>query len=260
MREVGPGSILLASLLLAGAWMPVGALGQAPAQGASRAWLRDDLAALGDTDRTPGERLACAQRLIAASGDPETARRVGESLGGELGAGKPASLLLRALSQSPTPPGALYEPLAKRLRDVPARERPEVLAALSAYRTRDAASLILQEASLADDDAVRTGAFQALVRLSGRDDLGLDVRAWQRWLEDARGLSEGDWRAALLAAHLDRGARLEQFGDETTQRLTDSLRRMHLALPEEQRSEFLASLLRDDLRSVRDVGFELVNR
>ncbi len=260
MREVGPGPILLVSLLLAGAWMPVGALGQAPAQAASRAWLRDDLAALGDVDRTPGERLACAQRLITASGDPETARRVGEALGGELGTGTPASLLLHALAQSPTPPLALYEPLAKRLQGVVAREKPEILAALSAFRTRDAAGLILQEASLADDDAVRAGAFQALARLSGRDDLGLDVRAWQRWLENARGLSEGEWRAALLAAHLDRGARLEQFGDETTQRLTESLRRMHLALPQEQRSEFLASLLRDDLRSVRDVGFELVNR
>ncbi len=260
MREVGSRSVVAGIVLLAGAWMPLGALGQAPAQAASATWLKDDLALLADADRSLAERSACAQRLIAASADRQTAQRVAEVLAGAQSAGNAASLLLQALSQSPAPPATLYQPLAKRLQSAPAREKPALLAALSAYRTREAATLLLQEGSLSSDPAVQVSAFDALARLSGRDDLGVDVHAWERWLQDARRLSDPQWHAALLTAHLDRGGRLELLRDETTQRLTESLRRMHLALPDADRSEFLASLLRDDLRAVRDLGFELVSR
>ncbi|NRA58403.1 MAG: hypothetical protein HRU13_09860 [Phycisphaerales bacterium] len=106
----------------------------------------------------------------------------------------------------------------------------------------------------------RGSVSQALVRMTGRDDLGASEVDWREWLNSHRHLPPLAWRALLLDGVRDRAVALERRQRDLLLRLGESARRMHSALAVEQRSAYLVSLLTDAEPLLRSVGTDLVLR
>lgn len=214
---------------------------------------------IADVTAPEADRVAAAATLIAQADRQGVREILARFIAEPLAPASGGTLVLRAIARAPAPSARLYPVLADRLGRATPAERPAILAALSSFRTRDAARLILAQTDTGDA-VVAGAAYAALERLSGRADLDDDRAAWWAWLERADAMSESQWRTALAEAHAARadelGARVAGLSSE----LRETLRRLFLATPAEQRSAFLAGLLLDDRAIIRDVGFELIAR
>ncbi len=247
--------IVVAFVLAAG--MPAGVVAQVvePEVLASR----NDAEELLDYGRPHEVRGAAASRLIVASGEAGVRARVTMILSEPIAEHSAGWHLALAMTRT-TPPAALFPAVQSRLREARAGEMAVLLSAMSAFRTRGSAQVILEFTDAGRSESVREAAFRSLTRLTGRDDLGHDSRAWSEFLSQSSRLSDEAWRATLVENHARRSERLSVEHDEAVSRLLESLRRIHLATPAEERSELLASLMRDPLDAVRGLGFDLVSR
>ncbi len=106
----------------------------------------------------------------------------------------------------------------------------------------------------------RPAISQALVRITGRDDLGQSVEGWQAWLNSHRHLPPLAWRSLLVEGLRDRAARLDRRQRDLLSRLDESARRVHGSLLPDQRPAYLVVLLTDSEPRLRSVGTELVLR
>lgn len=209
----------------------------------------------------PGDRLAAAADRLLASADQRPGR---EAIVGVLtdprteSAGR-ASLVSR-IAEAAEAPAWLGSPLISLAARVPPEQVASVVMALSSVRTRGSARAILGYArpELAPD--LRRAAFAALARLSGRDDLGDSLTAWQTWLDGCESMTDGQWRSMLVTALARRADETESRRRAALDQLLDALRRLHLATPADGRAALLASFLRSPQGEVRALGSELVLR
>ncbi len=169
-------------------------------------------------------------------------------------------LIAMALSAEASGLDPLFESLWLGLQDVAYERTPPYFAALSAYRTPANAARLLDAAASSRLPIVARSAYVALADLSGRDDLGESRTDWTNWIERAKAMSPDEWQHELARGLSARVARDRQRAQALSDRLADTLRKLHLATLPEDRSKFLASLLADPEPSVRDLGFELVSR
>ncbi|CAG1007626.1 hypothetical protein PHYC_03457 [Phycisphaerales bacterium] len=261
MRVAGRiGVVVLVLLAAAGApaalasWWPVPSF-RAPA----RSPLDDAIRTLRDAAAPDGVRQAAAGYLITQSDASASRAALADELAKPLTAGA-GGFVLRAIAAASDVSPRLYPMLAQRVSRSNAAELPRVLEALGSFRSRDAARLLVLHLDESQPEAVRTAAAGALARLSGHDDFADDPTQWGRWLSEVDGLSELQWRASLVASFARRVDRLDAERRAAGAKVVEVLRRLHLATPPEQRSAFLAGLLTDSSREVRDLGLELVSR
>jgi hypothetical protein len=185
-----------------------------------------------------------------------------------------AKALVRAIEREAAPSMMLYAPVARRAARLEPADAMSMVGALASFPTRDAARLILRtatrarEARLGADAAMKDGgrwtldsaALGAMRRLSGRSEMGGLFEVWAAWLDDADRMSEEQWRLSLARSQAQRAQRAEAERAGLGTRLVESLRRLHLATPAEERGAFLAGLVRDPLVDVRALGLELATR
>lgn len=215
--------------------------------------LRDGSAA----DRA---RLEAAQALIAQCDDGAIREALRGEIASPLAGSGGGPYVLQALEALPEAPRAMFPILADRLPKTPIEEVPRLLRALGAFRSRDAARLLVGYASEHYPDPVREEAFNSLEHMSGRRDIPREVPGWESWLTEADALSESQWRDSLLASLATRGdAEATRVADLMT-KLAESLRKLHLATPPEKRGDLLRGMLIDSEPGVRNVGLELVAR
>jgi hypothetical protein len=244
-----------------------GVLGAAPAARAgppvpraAPAAVADDAAVLGDPGAEPAVRAAAARRLLSSD---DAAARV--AVAGLLVA-PPApppegqAILLVEIARLPSASPALAQPLAAMLAgstsgDLSAR----VCAALGSVRTRDAVRALIDHAAAAQVPAVRDAAIAALVRLTGRSDLGASPARWAEWFASVQFLTEPDWQRTLAQGLADAADRAARERDLAVARLAEVNAQRYLDTPPgEARWAFIASLLRDDLARVRRQGVNFV--
>lgn len=175
-----------------------------------------------------------------------------------------ARAAMRAIERAPSPSLRVFNMVASRASLVGEAESAALIGALGAFPNRDAARLILR---IADQRAGATGAatldaaaLGAIRRLSGRVDLPADAGAWRDWLGAMDQLSESQWRLALAQAQSQRAHRAEAERSAAVARLVESLRRLHLTTPAEDRGTLLAGFMRDPMAEVRAIGLELAGR
>lgn len=220
-------------------------------------------------------RLLAAKHLLAAE-DEALRTTVTSLLDQDLAPRSPPSaglMLLRAVAACAEGPGWLYTAVSRRLEQATAPELPELLAAMSSYRSAAAARLLLHYTRFADSGerarpatalgaVIESAAFAALRRATGRDDLPEVPEVWEAWLaEQLKDDPQGaQWRDRVVATLAARADRLLVQRDEATTRMIDAFRQTHLLLPAEERSSFLAGLIRDEFTPARRLGFELVTR
>ena len=169
-------------------------------------------------------------------------------------------LIATALTTEPQGLAPLFDSLWLGAQHVADERTPPYFAALAAYRTPDNAARLLDAAVASRLPIVARSAYTALADLSGRDDLGESRSDWAAWIDRAKAMSADDWQRELAGGLSARVARDRQRTQALSDRLSDTLRKLHLATPPEDRSKLLASLLADPEPSVRDLGFELVAR
>lgn len=174
-------------------------------------------------------------------------------------AGKSGAVyLVRAVERSSEPPPELFRLVRDRFEIADREELPVLLGAIGAFGTREAVRVAL--AYVQDEGAVGAAALGAVVRSSGRDDLGSDRRAWTAWLESVRSLTEAEWNAELARRRGAQVRRQAQHEREIVARLMESLRKAHIETPEGERASLLASYIQDAIPEIRELGFSLINR
>lgn len=169
-----------------------------------------------------------------------------------------AAYLVRAIERARQPSPALFDMIRSRFDIADRDELPALLGAVGAFATREAAALAITY--LSEEGAVGIAAQAAVIRSTGRDDLGSDRRAWAEWMESVRDLSDAQWTAELARRRGERLQRITQHERAVVARLIESLRKAHIDAPEGERAALLATYLRDNLPEIRDLGFSLINR
>lgn len=219
------------------------------------------LAILTDPASSTAMRDRSADRLLQlAADDRDTLDLVRVHLAATAPGSPGCPALFRAAARSSRPPGPLFEPFIAQLSRAAPDQVPALLPALASWRTRDSLRTLIAYADPAQPTPVRDAAFQALARLTGRDDIGPDLSRWAEFARSAAALSEDQWTRQLLASVAARADALASRESAAIVRATDSLRRLYLSTPADQRSALLVNLLLDEVDQTRSLGFELASR
>jgi HEAT repeat protein len=219
-----------------------------------------ELVLLGDPTASDRVRQNAANALVARSEDDSIRNLLAQAVREPLAGMGSAVFVVKAIAAAPVVSPRLFPAVAERLNFAELDELPRLCEALGNFRTREAAALLVGIAEDPDKADAHASAFLALERLSARDDIAPTAAAWRAWLDQALGLSEPEWRFALVRDLAARTRRLEEQRDASMTRLVDALRKQHLLTPTPERSALIASLMGDEQARVRDLGFELASR
>lgn len=260
----------LARLLLAGAlpaavlsWAVSSAPAQevpaAPGAGTPRAEIASGVSELvrivSDSGEQKGARDAAAARLVALCPDPGALAALDRLLRSDPADDATRAILLGAVAGAHRPADGLF-PIVRDLAMERSSVREQAIAACAPFRTRASARVLV---GLLNSELQRA-AGDALVAMTGRDDLGADPAKWRAWLERVEALDDAGWNSELVAGLGGRTARALRANDTTQADLVSAYRRLHLATPTEERPALLAELLAHRQPVVRALGFDLALR
>lgn len=228
----------------------------------ARVMVRDDAAIVADARAGMDVRLAAAGRMLALP-DAEARAAVLPLLDarGDASATGAATVVLRAIGDVGSAPAWLAEPLERLAREPGSGEaererRGLAVAALGSVRTRGAAKALVNLAAAGNGEAA--GAFRALARLSGREDLGYDANKWGEWWTAVEFLPDAEWERQLSVGLAGRADAAVRERDEATARLLETLRKRYQASTSiDERSALLEEFLKDTLSPVRRFGLQL---
>ena len=141
----------------------------------------------------------------------------------------------------------------------PRRSRALVVGALGAFVKKNAAGALVRLLSDdSDESLVRDAAADALVRMTGRRDLGDDPAQWSAWWKTTATLPDRDWE---LTQYQNRSA-VTALVDREFQRLSahvkELLDRDYQRAPKEQRSDLLLAWLHDGEPVIRSLAADKV--
>jgi hypothetical protein len=221
---------------------------------------QEDIATLQDIGLPPEARTASCRRLLNS---PEQA--VSGSLVALMApdkrSGDTQQIIVREIGLQPNAADAFLTPLETCLKESTPDKHAPLYRAISSIRTRAAARLLLSYAGPSATAENRDAIYQALVRQTGRVDLGTDRDSWSRWLAATDQWTDEQWRNQLASNLAVRADTLRVQRDEALRRMVESERGRFLLAPDgKARSAILAGMLRDELPSVRRLGIELINR
>jgi hypothetical protein len=106
----------------------------------------------------------------------------------------------------------------------------------------------------------RRAIAQALIAMTGREDLGVAPQAWRQWFARHQHLPALAWRATLSEGVRQRAERLASRERDLVTRLTEASRRLYAALPPAERPALLAAMLADAEPSIRLAATDLLLR
>lgn len=218
----------------------------------------DPFSILTALDSPDASRRAAADLLVRSAASKDEFRRLERMLRATT-APAVRGALLSAIADMPVAPVEFEEPLIHLVAVGDQTIRPLALSALAAVGSRVAAKVLVDHASAFMPPEVSAAAFDGLIRMSGRDDLGREPAAWNDWFNTHRGLNEIAWRDAMLAGLIARHARVGDAMRAATLRITDVYRRLYLVSPYQDRGGLLAEMLRAE-DPLRGLGIELVYR
>lgn len=208
---------------------------------------------------TDAARLEAATNILSFEISSRTMRRLVGLLSPNSEDPVAQRLLLVAIASRPISEPELEQPLVDLVARGEAGVRPLALSALGSMGTWEAARVLVNHAAPFQPPEVSQAAFEALVRMTGRDDLGRDAEAWRTWLNERDRLNPVDWQAELIRGLTYRSQRLSQEERDATARAVDGFRRLFMVAPYQDKSPLLAELLLVD-GELRDLAIELINR
>jgi len=226
----------------------------------ARAWQPDDkVAAKPAID--PKEAAAAkvtAETLVAQAGQAESQAEIRRLLATPAdSAGFRA--IVEALGGVSCVPQELLPDLITACNGLPATQKAAMLRAVASVRERAAAQYLVSLLDIPSaDTTLRRAVVEALVRQSGRDDLGDDAARWRDLL--AALPTDEAWRDSAILALASKADRERDQKSLIQSRLLETLRALHLATPADKRTELITSMVSDQLPCVNLLGLELISR
>ncbi len=220
-----------------------------------------DVAALVDPALDAAARGAAALRVLNSS-DPQ-ARLAAAALLAPGGAADAQRLLLERAAEMSNAPAWLVGPCRGLIEagPTPAPVRLAAVNALGSVRSRDSIRVLLTWLDSAARPELSDPAARALVRLTGRAEMGSDPRRWREWFATVEWLPEGEWRGVLAQGLAEATDRATRERDRSVSLLVDALRsNFQDATNADQRSAMLARFLQHDLGAVRRLGLQLARQ
>lgn len=177
----------------------------------------------------------------------------------------PASLLgaevLGRMSDGRPVPGWVIDGAIAASGQWPEADAKSMARALSGARTLSAARALTAMGERFKTAAARNIIFEAFIDLTGRDDLKpQDPAALSAILKAMDGWTDERWFRTISGWQSDRARRLAQEQQQTSSKLLETLRQVHLSTPATERSRLIATLLNDQLLEVRRLGIDLALR
>ncbi|XAM00461.1 hypothetical protein OT109_03535 [Phycisphaeraceae bacterium D3-23] len=139
----------------------------------------------------------------------------------------------------------------------PLEQRRLAIIGIGHHRRAFAADVLIDLIDPRQRGEVQGWAFQALETLSHQPHIGRDREAWEDWWERAGSLNRTEWQRALHENLLLQTAEQRGMDRQLRDRLVVSQRGLYRATGEEDKPAVLASMLRDPLEVIRDLGMEL---
>lgn len=234
-----------------------------PAPAAQQPESAQLLATLTNPAAEPAVRETAADQLVALAHRGETVRLLTPIILQAEDPDRSRAILLSAIARAWQPPARLFRPLVESFDRGAGRPTPEGLMAIGAYRSREAATILIRFLPRERPPLERDAAIAALTRMTGRDDLWSDPAAAAAWLERADAMGQQAWDDMLAEGVWRRMQRLESDGRAAAERLTDGYRRLYLALPAvpgDERTKLLTQMLLGSRPELRSLGMEIVSR
>ncbi len=208
---------------------------------------------------TDAVRLDAASTILTQEISSRTMRRMIGILGPNTEDPVAQRLLLLAIAARPVTVPEFEKPLIDLVARGDPSVRPQALLALASAGSWEAARVLVNHAAPFQAPEVSKAAVEALVRMTGRDDLGNDVEEWRRWLDDRSIMKPEEWQAELIRGLTFRIDRLSAQEREATDWAVDGFRRLFMVAPYQDKSPLLAQLLLVD-GELRELAIELINR
>ncbi len=136
-------------------------------------------------------------------------------------------------------------------------DRQRLIAVVAQERTQASVQTLIGELQY---EATRQPAFDALVLLTGRADLGPHLANWSSWSQTHVDLTESEWQEELLSTAIRRLTTIETRLHKAERTLADAFRRLYLVTQDTARPALLIELMTSDQQGLRSLGFELADR
>ncbi|MEM1356438.1 MAG: hypothetical protein AAGC72_12335 [Planctomycetota bacterium] len=139
-------------------------------------------------------------------------------------------------------------------------QRRLAILALGEHRRAYSAEVLVGLTNLNELEAVQNWAFDALANLSHQPHLGRDRKQWAEWWGKARGLGATDWQRQLHENLMQLTAQQRAMDQQLRERLIRSQQQLYRNTRAEDKPSVLASMLRDPLAAIRDLGLEIARQ
>jgi HEAT repeat protein len=215
------------------------------------------LSTLGDKDNRPAQ-IAVAKALAS---DPRPDARFIEPLMALLGRDSNATrAATAALNNYPDNPQVLADLIrfAASGSQVP-KSRVAVIRGIGAFVKKNAAAFLITLMNNVDEDPqVRGAAPQALVDMTGLDQIGTDVQQWNLWWAASANQPDAQWEAAQLRSRAGHYDQVKQELRRLTDHIQEVLEREYQRAAKDQRPEILLAWLKDSEPAIRAVAARTV--
>ena len=139
-------------------------------------------------------------------------------------------------------------------------QRRLAILALGEHRRAYAAEVLIGLTNLNELEAVQNWAFDALANLSHQPHLGRDRKQWAAWWDRARGLGATEWQRQLHQNLMQLTAQQRAMDQQLRERLIRSQRELYRATRAEDKPAVLATMLRDPLPAIRELGLDIARQ
>ncbi len=213
---------------------------------------------LADTSATDEARLAAASTLVRNATTENDVRAINSLLSRETD-GTTRRILIDAIANAPLVVDGLDEPLIGLVGLGAPADRPATLRALGSTATQRAARVLVNHAAPFMPSEVSEAAFDSLIRMTGRADLGTDHDTWREWFDSVIDLEEPEWHRELLRGLRGHADTLNRDLDSAFLATTDIYKRHFRVVPFQDRDGLLAEMLRAG-GALQQLGIELLYR
>jgi len=150
--------------------------------------------------------------------------------------------------------------LASRLGEAPADARRSLLTAMSLVSSPDAVRGVMQLVGSDADFEASSEAMKALIKQTGRADLGANPQAWRDWWAQQEWIPEAQWLRRVARWQAAYARTLAQSLDTSARRQAELLRALYGVTKAEDRPALLIRMLSDPFAPNRLLGLELASR
>ncbi|MBX3389231.1 MAG: hypothetical protein KF691_07215 [Phycisphaeraceae bacterium] len=199
-----------------------------------------------------------ARSLVAAMSDADSLGEIRKILTTPADAAQ-FGAVVDALGKAPWVTAELLPDLMSACNAASSVQKPAIFRAISSVPDRAAAQYLVSTLDVPSADGpIRRAAVEALVRQTGREDIGEDAARWHEFLASCP--NDEEWLSRANRLHAEKADREREQKLAVQSKLLEALRALHLSTPADKRWALITSMIGDPLACVNLLGLELTSR